>query len=262
MLMKLLEEAPRTRFVLTATRPDALPDTIHSRVQSLASPPLDDREVRAFVDARLALSPEDAEALTALPRADQAALWRSPIPRSWSSSSSRSRCSLPAGGAREFHVLLEGSAARSRGPRARLRVPFRDRRGRARGGAGRGQEAALALHHPELLPRYREVAERRGAVRLADGARIQQVRENVWSNVSPGLLYWTALRASAPEDRRRPSRAGSGAGVVDSAMSRTYLTTPIYYVNDRPHIGHAYTTILADAVARASDASSGRRSAS
>jgi len=25
-----------------------------------------------------------------------------------------------------------------------------------------------------------------------------------------------------------------------------YVTTPIYYVNDRPHIGHAYTTILAD----------------
>src|SRR5687767_14564231 len=33
-------------------------------------------------------------------------------------------------------------------------------------------------------------------------------------------------------------------------VSRYYLTTPIYYVNDRPHIGHAYTTILADAVAR------------
>jgi methionyl-tRNA synthetase len=29
-----------------------------------------------------------------------------------------------------------------------------------------------------------------------------------------------------------------------------YLTTPIYYVNDRPHLGHAYTTILADAMAR------------
>ena len=29
-----------------------------------------------------------------------------------------------------------------------------------------------------------------------------------------------------------------------------YLTTPIYYVNDRPHIGHVYTTVLADAVAR------------
>ena len=29
-----------------------------------------------------------------------------------------------------------------------------------------------------------------------------------------------------------------------------YLTTPIYYVNDRPHLGHAYTTIAADTMAR------------
>lgn len=29
-----------------------------------------------------------------------------------------------------------------------------------------------------------------------------------------------------------------------------YVTTPIYYVNDRPHIGHAYTTILADTLAQ------------
>ena len=29
-----------------------------------------------------------------------------------------------------------------------------------------------------------------------------------------------------------------------------YLTTPIYYVNARPHIGHAYTTIVADILAR------------
>ena len=34
-------------------------------------------------------------------------------------------------------------------------------------------------------------------------------------------------------------------------MRRTfYVTTPIYYVNDVPHIGHAYTTIAADALAR------------
>jgi methionyl-tRNA synthetase len=31
---------------------------------------------------------------------------------------------------------------------------------------------------------------------------------------------------------------------------RFYITTPIYYVNDAPHIGHAYTTVAADAVAR------------
>ncbi len=29
-----------------------------------------------------------------------------------------------------------------------------------------------------------------------------------------------------------------------------YITTPIYYVNDKPHIGHAYTTIAADVLAR------------
>jgi len=29
-----------------------------------------------------------------------------------------------------------------------------------------------------------------------------------------------------------------------------YITTPIYYVNDAPHIGHAYTTIACDALAR------------
>ncbi|HPU30542.1 MAG TPA: class I tRNA ligase family protein, partial [Syntrophorhabdaceae bacterium] len=31
---------------------------------------------------------------------------------------------------------------------------------------------------------------------------------------------------------------------------RYYITTPIYYINDVPHIGHAYTTIAADIMAR------------
>ena len=33
-------------------------------------------------------------------------------------------------------------------------------------------------------------------------------------------------------------------------MGKFYVTTPIYYVNDVPHIGHAYTTIAADVLAR------------
>ena len=33
-------------------------------------------------------------------------------------------------------------------------------------------------------------------------------------------------------------------------MPRFYVTTPIYYVNDAPHVGHAYTTVNADALAR------------
>ena len=33
-------------------------------------------------------------------------------------------------------------------------------------------------------------------------------------------------------------------------MSNFYITTPIYYVNDKPHIGHAYTTISCDIISR------------
>ena len=35
-----------------------------------------------------------------------------------------------------------------------------------------------------------------------------------------------------------------------SGNNNYFITTPIYYVNDKPHIGHAYTTILADVLAR------------
>jgi len=34
------------------------------------------------------------------------------------------------------------------------------------------------------------------------------------------------------------------------STEKFYITTPIYYVNDTPHIGHAYTTILADVLSR------------
>jgi methionyl-tRNA synthetase len=36
----------------------------------------------------------------------------------------------------------------------------------------------------------------------------------------------------------------------DSSAQHFYLTTPIYYVNARPHLGHAYSTIVCDSIAR------------
>ena len=33
-------------------------------------------------------------------------------------------------------------------------------------------------------------------------------------------------------------------------MENIYITTPIYYVNDKPHVGHAYTSVACDALAR------------
>ena len=38
--------------------------------------------------------------------------------------------------------------------------------------------------------------------------------------------------------------------MTDSNRRRFYVTTPIYYVNDKPHIGHAYTTLACDVLAR------------
>ena len=33
-------------------------------------------------------------------------------------------------------------------------------------------------------------------------------------------------------------------------MNNFFITTPIYYVNDKPHVGHAYTSIACDSLAR------------
>src|SRR5512133_2577234 len=60
--------------------------------------------------------------------------------------------------------------------------------------------------------------------------------------------------ASSPQEGSRPRASdagGASAGPLVSLRSmRYYLTTPIYYVNAAPHIGHAYTTIAADVLVR------------
>jgi methionyl-tRNA synthetase len=50
------------------------------------------------------------------------------------------------------------------------------------------------------------------------------------------------------EPTGRSAAAGDGSG--DSGDDIFYVTTPIYYVNDAPHLGHAYTTVVADFIAR------------
>ena len=35
-----------------------------------------------------------------------------------------------------------------------------------------------------------------------------------------------------------------------SERATTYITTPIYYVNAQPHLGHAYSTVVADTYSR------------
>src|ERR1700746_2285162 len=47
------------------------------------------------------------------------------------------------------------------------------------------------------------------------------------------------------------SRNGKrGSENMDTDKKKFYITTPIYYVNDKPHIGSAYPTLAADVLAR------------
>ena len=77
---------------------------------------------------------------------------------------------------------------------------------------------------------------------------------------APPTTRSVSLLSGAPTGGRRCSRrlARRSRGARWSlarlrrimVMERYYITTPIYYVNSTPHIGHAYTTIAADILAR------------
>ncbi len=80
------------------------------------------------------------------------------------------------------------------------------------------------------------------------------VRGKVSGEVSgPGLFApeYEDCRAIA-ERTRYPAQAGAGRGGrrLSKNEMKYYLTTPIYYTNAAPHIGHAYTTIAADTIRR------------
>ena len=60
-------------------------------------------------------------------------------------------------------------------------------------------------------------------------------------------------RRDVVSGRRHPNPSACSAGpsvASKRSVSRFYVTTPIYYVNAEPHLGHAYTTIVGDALAR------------
>src|SRR5262249_19994217 len=133
--------------------------------------------------------------------------------------------------------------------------------GQGAGHAAHRQPPARKLRPAQVLPALR-VLDLRGAS-VAAAARELPLpgdlrRQRVHDRQGP-----FDPRPQAERDRRVPrrhagrsaDRAGDlgGAGAHQTPariVTAFYLTTPIYYVNDRPHLGHAYTTIVADAMAR------------
>src|SRR3989304_9022122 len=86
-------------------------------------------------------------------------------------------------------------------------------------------------------------------------------RGGLWSEEEIASSGTGSERAHGRERRRGDPSASRGPREPSLAAGRTtgggavlketfYITTPIYYVNDVPHIGHAYTTIACDALAR------------
>lgn len=58
------------------------------------------------------------------------------------------------------------------------------------------------------------------------------------------------LAKSLPPTRRTFTRSTPNTVLIDDVKRPFQITTPIYYVNDKPHIGHAYTSIACDVIAR------------
>lgn len=69
---------------------------------------------------------------------------------------------------------------------------------------------------------------------------------------SSGVRYiHAATRQKSREGRHSSLKCVAVAdAVTERDMSPFFISTPIYYVNGQPHLGHAYTSVVSDVIAR------------
>ena len=138
-------------------------------------------------------------------------------------------------------MLRERQSARATRSSTRLRpqaAATSNRQSRPRGRRGTARPS---------IPRGRRLGGRLRVLPIDASQRGFWVR---LSRPSWPLASWLSDARSGPRSR--------GGLPLSLTQMRFYLTTPIYYINSTPHIGHAYTTIAAD-VARAPSPPARRR---
>jgi|TARA_B110000003_G_scaffold274164_1_gene313457 methionine--tRNA ligase len=105
---------------------------------------------------------------------------------------------------------------------------------------------ALASATSRVMMLSRRTARARRATTVAGRTRTTAVTTTATAATATATRGCVARAATT-----RATTRGRGCAVAARASEGpTFVTTPIYYVNDQPHIGHVYTSTVADAYAR------------
>jgi methionine--tRNA ligase len=105
---------------------------------------------------------------------------------------------------------------------------------------------ALASATSRVMMLSRRTARVRRATTVAGRTRTTAVTTTATAATATATRGCVARAATT-----RATTRGRGCAVAARASEGpTFVTTPIYYVNDQPHIGHVYTSTVADAYAR------------
>jgi hypothetical protein len=75
-------------------------------------------------------------------------------------------------------------------------------------------------------------------------------RASAWRTATTTQQQYRASTTTSCYAAANTNILGTPVTSVDDGKSPFQITTPIYYVNDKPHIGHAYTSTACDVIAR------------
>jgi hypothetical protein len=112
-----------------------------------------------------------------------------------------------------------------------------------------GASAARRLLAPRRLPPSSQRVARLSSAPAHPAAAARPKRAVLAGN-APRRCFSTSAAAAGASDASGAAAASPSATATNGAGEKCFVTTPIYYVNDRPHIGHVYTSTVADVYAR------------